>query len=115
MLHNILLGVFSIVVVFYVWNIMKSHYSVKPIAPHMIDLTKHCVIDIRDFITSHRSPMSEAENIPLSYLPRTAREKGVCSKDIIFVTDGRKAAGIAARIVSRQGGKNKKQFFYMVV
>ena len=100
------------IVGYYLWDIVVSHYAVKPIAQNTIDLSKHCVIDIRDFITSHRSPITCAENIPLSYLSRTTREKKICNKDIVFVTDDRKAAGKAARIVSRRANRGKQQFFF---
>lgn len=100
------------IVGFYLWEVVVCHYAVKPISPNTIDLSKHCVIDIRDFITSHRSPITCGENIPLSYLSRTTREKGICHKDIVFVTDDRKAAGKAARIVSKRGNKGKQQFYF---
>lgn len=104
-----------VILAFYLWEVLITFTHVKPIALQSTDLSKYCIIDIRDFNISHRNPFNHGENIPLSYLPRTAREKGICDKDIIFITDDRKAAGKAARIVSKVRKREKKQFFYTTV
>ncbi|WP_173915794.1 rhodanese-like domain-containing protein [Halobacillus sp. Marseille-Q1614] len=65
-----------------------------------------CVIDIRDYISAYRSPYPGAENIPLDYLPRALKGKFNCPKKILLVTDNKRGARLAARMIKRKRGKS---------
>ncbi|MBA2175810.1 rhodanese-like domain-containing protein [Halobacillus locisalis] len=69
-----------------------------------------CIIDIRDYISSHRSPYPGAENIPLSYLQRELRDRMKCRKEILLVTDDLRGAKIAAKIIRK---KQKQAIYYI--
>ncbi|TGB02148.1 rhodanese-like domain-containing protein [Halobacillus salinus] len=69
-----------------------------------------CIIDIRDYISSHRSPYPNAENIPLSYLNREMKERYACRKEILLITDDFRGARLAAKIIR----KNQSQTIYYV-
>lgn len=64
-----------------------------------------CVIDIRDYIIAHRSPYPGAENIPLNYLSRALKERFDCTKDILVISDNKRAARMAARMIRKKKGK----------
>ncbi|MCA1023956.1 rhodanese-like domain-containing protein [Halobacillus litoralis] len=69
-----------------------------------------CVIDIRDYIIAHRSPYPGAENIPLNYLPRALKERFDCTKDILVISDNKRAARMAARMIRK---KKRNAVYYM--
>lgn len=78
-----------------------------------IDRSRHCLIDIRDFIPSSRRPVVEAENIPLSYLNRRAKSQALCEKKVVLIADDIKAAKAAARII-RKNQENQHSFYYVL-
>lgn len=88
--------------------------SVKGMPEPSIDQKKYCVIDIRDFITSNRNPIAEAENIPLSYLGRSTKEQAPCNKDILFVGHDYQSVKMAAKIVKKHA-KHQRGFYYTLV
>lgn len=69
-----------------------------------------CVIDIRDYISAYRSPYPGAENIPLSYLPRFLKERFDCSKKVLLVTDDKRGAKLAAKMIRK---KRHKAVYYI--
>ncbi|UOQ46097.1 rhodanese-like domain-containing protein [Halobacillus salinarum] len=76
--------------------------SLKPLTNHSFNNEEYCVIDIRDYIVAHHSPYPGAENIPLSYLPRALKERFDCSKSILLITDGKRGAKLAAKMIRKQ-------------
>lgn len=88
-------------------------FKLEKIKLEHLDNRKHCLIDIRDFITSSHRPVTEAENIPLSYLKRRAKSQSLCEKKIVLIADDLKAAKIAARIIKKT--KENQQCFYYVL
>ncbi len=91
----------------------SSMYKLEKVTLDHIDNARHCIIDIRDFITSSHQPVIEAENIPLSYLKRRARNESLCEKKIVLITDDLKAAKMAARIIKKT--REDQQSFYYVL
>lgn len=91
-----------------------SKVSVQGLKEGQIDQSKYCVIDIRDFIISNRTPVEAAENIPLSYLGRKSKQQELCDKDILFISEDYKSAKLAARIL-RRSAKQHRGFYYTVV
>ncbi|RBW71407.1 hypothetical protein [Bacillus taeanensis] len=98
--------------IYVLWWFISPAFYLKQIHPDGINAEKYCVIDIRDYSLSSRTPMREAENIPLSYLGRQVRERKVCDKDVVVVAEDRNAARIAARILSK---KQKRKVYYITV
>jgi hypothetical protein len=94
------------------WRFVYPNLYLKRIEKDLVQNDHFCKIDIRDFISSHRAPMNDAENIPLSYLPRTLKEKTPCDKDVVIIAENQKAARIAARMLKKQV---KKQLYYYTV
>ncbi|KMM37323.1 rhodanese-like domain-containing protein [Guptibacillus hwajinpoensis] len=94
------------------WKVVYPYSYMKPINLDRFDDDKYCLIDVRDYILSHRMPYEKAKNIPLSYLGRQTREKEVCDKDIVVLAEDRKAARLAVKILMKQ---RKQQIYYMTV
>jgi rhodanese-related sulfurtransferase len=110
---NLLWGiVFAAGIIYMLWWFISPAFYLKQIQPEGINAEKYCVIDIRDYVLSNRTPMTEAENIPLSYLGRQIKERKVCDKDVVLVAEDRNAARIAARILSK---KQKRKVYYITV
>ncbi|RWZ54841.1 rhodanese-like domain-containing protein [Halobacillus fulvus] len=82
----------------------------KPMNHQSVSLDDFCIIDIRDYISSYRSPYPGAENIPLSYLPRELKERFDCPKQILLVTDDKRGAKMAARMIRK---KKHKSIYYI--
>lgn len=100
----------------FIWRwILTRKIHVKQLPLDQIDKNSHCMIDIRDFISSHHKPISEAQNIPLSYLKRKAKYQTLCKRRIVFITDDRRAAKIAARIIEKSGKHDHPDYFFTVV
>ncbi|MCA0972850.1 rhodanese-like domain-containing protein [Halobacillus litoralis] len=68
-----------------------------------------CVIDVRDYISAHRSPYPGADNIPLSYLKREWKKRSSCDKNILLIADDQREARLAAGIIK---GKKTKAIYY---
>ncbi|MCD5325033.1 MULTISPECIES: rhodanese-like domain-containing protein [Pontibacillus] len=81
----------------------------KKIDQHSIS-DDYCVIDVRDYVSAHRSPYPKAENIPLSYLPRALKEQFECSKEIVLVSDDLRGVRMAAKMIR----KKKQQSVYYI-
>lgn len=81
----------------------------KKIDQQSID-DRFCVIDVRDYVSAHRSPFPTAENIPLSYLPRALKERFDCTKEIVLISDDIRGARIAAKMMRK---KKFKSIYYM--
>ena len=94
------------------WKVVYPYSYMKPINLDRFDDDKYCLIDVRDYILSHRMPYEKAKNIPLSYLGRQTREEEVCDKDIVVLAEDRKAARLAVKILMKQ---RKQQIYYMTV
>ncbi|MFQ3544708.1 rhodanese-like domain-containing protein [Halobacillus rhizosphaerae] len=76
--------------------------SIKPMKDKEFSSDDYCVIDIRDYIASHRSPYPGAENIPLSYLPRQLNKRFECTKQILLITDDKRGAKLAAKLIHKK-------------
>jgi hypothetical protein len=74
----------------------------KPYREQFMSGSDFCIIDIRDYISAYRSPYPEAENVPLSYLPRFLKERSDCSKQILLVTDDKRGAKLAAKMIRKK-------------
>ncbi|SEB04336.1 hypothetical protein SAMN05421743_1141 [Thalassobacillus cyri] len=85
-------------------------WKLKKIEQPVVIDERFCVIDIRDYISAHRSPYPGAENIPLSYLPRALKEHFDCPKDVLVISDDFRGARIAANIFRK---KRKKNIYYV--
>ncbi|GGF33055.1 hypothetical protein GCM10010954_35290 [Halobacillus andaensis] len=100
---------FSVVVIGFLFFIMfrglYQTFVLKPFTNQSASRDNFCVIDIRDYISAHRSPYPGAENIPLSYLQRALKDRFQCTKDILLVTDDKRGAKLAARMIRRKRGK----------
>ncbi|UOR11870.1 rhodanese-like domain-containing protein [Halobacillus amylolyticus] len=70
-----------------------------------VSIGEYCVIDIRDYISASRSPYPGAENIPLSYLPRELKHHFDCTKNILLITDDKRGAKIAAKMIRKKRNK----------
>ncbi|UOQ94190.1 rhodanese-like domain-containing protein [Halobacillus shinanisalinarum] len=70
-----------------------------------VSIGDYCVIDIRDYISASHSPYPGAENIPLSYLPRELKDQFDCPKNILLITDDKRGAKIAAKIIRKKRNK----------
>ncbi|WP_226580079.1 rhodanese-like domain-containing protein [Halobacillus litoralis] len=101
------LAVFLLIVVIYGYY---SRPSLKPYQMRSEDKDDFCVIDIRDYIHAHRSPYPGAENIPLNYLPRFLKERWDCPGNILLVTDDKRGAKLAAKMIRR---KKRKSVYYI--
>ncbi|MFC7393574.1 rhodanese-like domain-containing protein [Scopulibacillus cellulosilyticus] len=113
---SFIIFVLLLVGIYFAWQrLISKRTHVKQISFEQIDQKNHCVIDIRDFITSHHKPINEARNIPLSYLKRKARYQTLCKKRIVFITDDQRAAKIAARIIEKSGKHDHPDYFFTVV
>ncbi|WP_245807705.1 rhodanese-like domain-containing protein [Halobacillus massiliensis] len=86
--------------------IFKSFYqkNLIPLEEKTPPADDFCVIDIRDYISAHRSPYPGAENIPLDYLPRELKGRFDCPKKILLVTDNKRGARLAARMIKKKRG-----------
>ncbi|MCP3028318.1 rhodanese-like domain-containing protein [Halobacillus sp. A5] len=92
-----------------IFTIFRGFYHtfvLKPFTNQSPSRDDFCVIDIRDYISAHRSPYPGAENIPLSYLQRALKDRFQCTKDILLVTDDKRGAKLAARMIRKKKGKN---------
>lgn len=105
-LFYILTGAFSLLVL----NDLYKKSSLKPFNRQLISDDDLCVIDIRDYISAHRSPYPGAENIPLSYLKRALKERFDCTKEILLITDDKRGAKLAARMIRK---KQSKSIYYV--
>ncbi|MFG6119493.1 MULTISPECIES: rhodanese-like domain-containing protein [Thalassobacillus] len=85
-------------------------WKLKEIDQQIVLDERFCVIDIRDYISAHRSPFPGAENIPLSYLPRALKEQFDCQKEVLVVSDDIRGARIAANLFRK---KRKKNIYYV--
>ncbi|WP_347549215.1 rhodanese-like domain-containing protein [Pseudalkalibacillus hwajinpoensis] len=94
------------------WRTFYPYSYMKPINFDRLDDDKYCLIDVRDYILSHRAPFEKAKNIPLSYLGRQTKETDVCDKEIIVLAEDRKAARLAVKILMKQ---RKQPIYYMTV
>ncbi|WP_377888100.1 rhodanese-like domain-containing protein [Alkalihalobacillus sp. R86527] len=94
------------------WKVVHPYTYLKPINVDPFDDDRYCLIDVRDYILSHRMPYEKAKNIPLSYLGRQTRENDVCDKEIVVLAEDRKAARMAAKILLKQ---SKQPIYYMTV
>ncbi|WP_273851122.1 rhodanese-like domain-containing protein [Guptibacillus spartinae] len=94
------------------WRVVYPYSYMKPIQLDRFDDDKYCLIDVRDYILSHRTPYEKAKNIPLSYLGRQTKENEVCDKEIIVLAEDRKAARLAVKILMKQ---RKQPIYYMTV
>lgn len=94
------------------WRVVYPYSYMKPINLDRFDDDKYCLIDVRDYILSHRMPYEKAKNIPLSYLGRQTRENEVCDKEIVVLAEDRKAARLAVKILMKQ---RKQQIYYMTL
>ncbi|TKD68002.1 rhodanese-like domain-containing protein [Pseudalkalibacillus hwajinpoensis] len=94
------------------WRVIYPYSYMRPINLDRFDDDKYCLIDVRDYILSHRMPYEKAKNIPLSYLGRQTRENEVCDKEIIVLAEDRKAARLAVKILMKQ---RKQPIYYMTV
>ncbi|MFC7322120.1 rhodanese-like domain-containing protein [Halobacillus campisalis] len=101
---------FSITLLFILLRDFYQKNVVKPLTRQKVSGDEFCVIDIRDYISAHRSPYPGAENIPLSYLPRALKERYECTKNILLVTDDKRGAMLAARIIRK---KRHKSIYYV--
>jgi len=94
----------------YVFNqyVLPFNY-LKKIDQQSIQDDRYCVIDVRDYVSAHRSPFPSAENIPLSYLPRALKERFDCTKEVVLVSDDKRGARIAAKMMRK---KKFKSIYY---
>ncbi|MGP4076569.1 rhodanese-like domain-containing protein [Halobacillus sp. K22] len=76
--------------------------ALKPYSHSKLSGADFCVIDIRDYISAYRSPYPGAENIPLSYLSRTLKERFDCPEKILLVSDDKRGAKLAAKIIRKK-------------
>ncbi|WP_079526823.1 rhodanese-like domain-containing protein [Halobacillus hunanensis] len=84
--------------------------SLTHIGKEQISIEEYCVIDIRDYISASHSPYPGAENIPLSYLSREFKERMECEKNILLITDDKRGAKMAAKIIRK---KRKSSIYYI--
>ncbi|QHT47470.1 rhodanese-like domain-containing protein [Halobacillus sp. ACCC02827] len=106
---TILYGFVLFLLLWYGYQVYKRSI-VKPYREHGDPELEFCIIDIRDYISAYRSPYPGAENIPLSYLPRVLKDRFDCQDDILVVTDDKRAAKLAAKMIR----KNKNTDVYYV-
>ncbi|SFJ38879.1 hypothetical protein SAMN04487936_1022 [Halobacillus dabanensis] len=100
-------------VVILVLLIIHHYYEkmiLKPYHQQFIPGSDFCIIDIRDYISAYRSPYPGAENIPLSYLPRFLKESFDCPKQVLLVTDDKRGAKLAAKMIRK---KRHKSVYYI--
>ncbi|TCP26645.1 hypothetical protein EV207_11978 [Scopulibacillus darangshiensis] len=88
--------------------------GLKKLPIECLDKSKHCLIDIRDFITSHNEPVKGAENIPLSYLKRSTKDKAICNRMVVLITDNQRAARSAARIMKKHSHTTGGCYYTMI-
>lgn len=100
----------ALLIMLYALTHTRGWNGLKTINEQELSKKDYCVIDIRDYISAHRSPYPGAENIPLSYLPRELKERFDCPKKILLVTDDERGAVKAARLLR----KKKNQSVYYV-
>ncbi|ASF40214.1 rhodanese-like domain-containing protein [Halobacillus sp. B29] len=84
--------------------------ALKPYNQSNLSGADLCVIDIRDYISAYRSPYPGAENIPLSYLSRTIKERFDCPEKILVVSDDKRGAKLAAKIIRK---KRQQSIYYI--
>ncbi|MGI8315738.1 rhodanese-like domain-containing protein [Halobacillus mangrovi] len=84
--------------------------NLKPFRKSSGSLDEFCVIDIRDYISADKCPYPGAENIPLSYLPRALKNRFDCTKQVLLVTDDKRGAKLAAKIIR----KHRRRSIYYV-
>ncbi|WP_347862526.1 rhodanese-like domain-containing protein [Salimicrobium sp. PL1-032A] len=108
MVYGALLAAFLIML--YAVTHTRGWNRLKTINEQELSKNDYCVIDIRDYISAHRSPYPGAENIPLSYLPRELKERFDCPKEILLVTDDERGAVKAARMLRK---RNNKDVYYV--
>ena len=101
---------FGVVLFLYLLYFQFKREKVKPYQEQVDSLKDFCVIDIRDYISAYRSPFPGAENIPLSYLQRAIKERFDCPKNILVITDDKRRAKLAAKMIRR----NKDQPIYYI-
>ncbi|KHE72052.1 rhodanese-like domain-containing protein [Halobacillus sp. BBL2006] len=106
-----MLYVYLIVSIFSLLLIYDAYRkALKPFPKNSGSIDDFCVIDIRDYISAHRAPYPGAENIPLSYLPRALKERFDCTKQILVVTDDKRGAKLAAKMIR----KHRRRSIYYV-
>ncbi|WP_205439388.1 rhodanese-like domain-containing protein [Halobacillus ihumii] len=84
--------------------------SLTHLGKEQVSIEEYCVIDIRDYISASHSPYPGAENIPLSYLPRELKERMDCEKNILLITDDKRGAKMAAKIIRK---KRNSSIYYI--
>ncbi|WP_200816559.1 rhodanese-like domain-containing protein [Halobacillus sp. Marseille-P3879] len=99
-----------VVLAFSIFRGLFHVFVLKPFPNHAESRDNFCVIDIRDYTSAYRSPYPGAENIPLSYLQRALKDRFKCTKDILLVTDDKRGARLAARIIRK---KERKLIYYV--
>ncbi|WP_035511346.1 rhodanese-like domain-containing protein [Halobacillus karajensis] len=99
----------SLIVVF-LGYFLNQKVILKPFHKGRTSEGDMCVIDIRDYISAYRCPYPGAENIPLSYLPRVLKDQLCCSKPILIVSDDKRGARMAAKILRRRW---RKRIYYI--
>ncbi|SDY03397.1 MULTISPECIES: rhodanese-like domain-containing protein [Salimicrobium] len=95
-------GTAAIALLLFITTRTKGRNGLQTLNDNEISDNDYCVIDIRDYISAHRSPYPGAENIPLSYLPRELKERFDCPKEILLVTDDERGAVKAARLLRKK-------------
>ncbi|MGP4061462.1 rhodanese-like domain-containing protein [Halobacillus sp. H74] len=106
---EILYGCAVILIMMVAYQI-NQRFFLKPYQRQRSTEDEFCVIDIRDYISAHRSPYPGAENIPLSYLRRTLNERFDCPKKILVVSDDKRGAKMAAKLIRK---KQHKPVYYI--
>lgn len=102
----------AIIMFMWGWYELLPNFYLKRIEKNCIRQGDYCVIDVRDYILAHREPLKDVQNIPLCYLRRQVEEKGVCLRNVVVVAEDRKAAKMAARILTK---KSRQPVYYVTV
>ncbi|MFD2922787.1 rhodanese-like domain-containing protein [Halobacillus naozhouensis] len=105
----ILILIIVIVLILFLKN-AADHKSLTYIGDEQISIKEYCIIDIRDYISASHSPYPGSENIPLSYLSRELKERMDCEKNILLITDDKRGAKMAAKIIRK---KWKSSIYYI--
>ncbi len=110
MIWGIILFVIAVYIFF---SYLLPYLKLKAFHQEAVDQSEYCMIDVRDYQSSHRNPFPfMTKNIPLSYLPRTTKEGEICDRDIVVIAESKYVAAMAARILKR---KTDKFIYYVTV
>ncbi|KGX89497.1 hypothetical protein N781_07325 [Pontibacillus halophilus JSM 076056 = DSM 19796] len=82
---------------------------VNEIEEGKIEQGDYCVIDVRDYISAHRTPYPSAENIPLAYLSRAIHDEWACDKDIVLISDDMRGVRKAVKLLPK---KPNRRIYY---